>query len=308
MVFADRSPQLPTQRPPPPVPIGWRATWSVSHHEYYYWHPETNVTTWNLPGADTEGASAAVQAEREKVGQVCDLIGVDAGTSISLLKECMWNVEQAIYMHNRAEARRKELEEVARIEAARAEADRVEAARVEALRAAAFAAQAAAAREQAMKANRLAEQAEARAEWESHEQVQAADSCIADFVCIRKWSPKQETELKDVLAVEHGTRVRVTWVDQEAKGWAMAYSLEKPEKTGYVPKAVLRAAPTPRQWPKDSQCRVVESYQAPMAGYISVPAGELVKVLCPMECPFVWVYVESANGHGWVPESILAKI
>lgn len=331
----------PSQPPPPMLPPGWRPLWSIEHDIYYYWHPDTKVTTWDLPeseaakaaaaaaeqaaaAAEQAAAAAAQAAERERrtvmVTKVCEVMGLDRCRAQSLLEECSWNDEQAIRVHNQ-----RQREAVAR-EAVRAEA----AARVEATkRSEAAAAAAAAAIAEAARMEKEADAAKAKAKqlmeeaariakadreraWHLQAQVPlpvtGQPKVPGCFVCIRTWKPANQVSQTQCPPLDHGMRLYILSIDD--MGWALGYNVEDTKKTmAYFDKAVLRAVPDePSEFQQNSQCRVIETYQSPMSGYLSVQAGEMLRVLHPMESPFVWVYAQSLAAAGWVPASILVEV
>lgn len=118
----------------------------------------------------------------------------------------------------------------------------------------------------------------------------------------------------------HGERVMVTWVDGKEHGWAYGHVVDDVAKEGYFPQDLLaEVVRQPQNHQADKVCGVLERFEAPeeVAGYLSIDRGDVLKVLHPIDAPYVWAYVERVSGpdrilvqqeRGWVPEAILCGV
>lgn len=310
---AAEQPPAPTQPPPPRLPPDWQALWNEEQQNYYYWHVPTNHTTWDAPSLDQEEAAqamaiaaterAAAEAEdraraeaeaeaaerarqeeerQSAIRQVCHITGVDEARARSFLESNQWQMEPAIRAFQAEEERRKQQRQA---EAMQQEALRYEAARTE---------------------HRRADDNTGR----------SRRCSLGEQICIRHWRPK--TEVRNIcLRLFHGERVHVTWIDDKEEGWAYGYAVDDEGKCGYFPQAVLIEVPhTPHQRKVHEFYRIRDEFQAPqeVEGYLGVTPGDIVRVLHPLDQPFVWAYVQlepptarAGRTLGWIPEAVLCE-
>eukprot|EP00927_Polykrikos_kofoidii_P055678 TRINITY_DN49899_c0_g1_i1.p1 TRINITY_DN49899_c0_g1~~TRINITY_DN49899_c0_g1_i1.p1 ORF type:complete len:488 (+),score=74.35 TRINITY_DN49899_c0_g1_i1:146-1609(+) len=139
-----------------------------------------------------------------------------------------------------------------------------------------------------------------------------------ESICIRHWRPRPGVEsLESCIRVLQGERFIVTWTSGDAKGWVYGHAVEDPKRVGYFPHTVIvQARESARPRPVGELCGVSEPFTEPeeVGGFLSVEPGDVLRVVAPMERPFIWAFVERAGTSqpevGWVPQSILtdAKI
>eukprot|EP00747_Dinoflagellata_sp_TGD_P031612 gnl/TRDRNA2_/TRDRNA2_135423_c0_seq1.p1 gnl/TRDRNA2_/TRDRNA2_135423_c0~~gnl/TRDRNA2_/TRDRNA2_135423_c0_seq1.p1 ORF type:complete len:673 (-),score=129.11 gnl/TRDRNA2_/TRDRNA2_135423_c0_seq1:95-2113(-) len=292
-------PAPPSQQPPPKTPPNWKAVWHEDSQAYYFWNTTTNDVQWEEPDdPDREqreaqirqqqeaerAAERAAELQREQdamTSRTCDILGVDSGTARQLLQDHSWSLEQAVRAYTeeqrRNEERRKQEEAARRAEEARA-----------------------------AEARRVAEEARRQA---------APDLvCPGQYVVSRHWRPRAGAEGVQVcLRLFHGERAAVSWVDGQHEGWAYGYALSDPGKEGYFPQSILKPVKhNPLRCAAGMTLSVRELFEAPpeIGGYLTLSPGDIVRVLHPLEEPFVWAYVELLSPHGpsaagWVPEVVL---
>mmetsp|Transcript_15321 Transcript_15321/g.27295 ORF Transcript_15321/g.27295 Transcript_15321/m.27295 type:complete len:690 (-) Transcript_15321:205-2274(-) len=310
----EQQPPAPTQPPPPRLPPDWQALWNEEQNNYYYWHVPTNHTTWDAPSLDdgeaaqamaiaateraaaeaeatarAEAEAAALRARQEEerehqaaVSQVCQITGVEEGRARHLLESNQWQMEAAIRAYQAEEERRKQ-QRIA--EAIQAEAARVEAQRTEHRR------------EGPIGGGR-------------------SRKCTpGEYICIRHWRPKKEVS-NVCIRVFHGERVYVSWLDDKEDGWAYGHAVDDEQKCGYFPQSVLiEVRHMPHQRKVHEFFGIREEFKAPeeVQGYLSVSAGDIVRVLHPLDPPFVWAFVQleqpsnRAGNVGWLPEAVLCE-
>lgn len=297
-------PPAPTQPPPPRLPPEWQALWNEQQNAYYYWHVPTNHTTWDPPIVDDESAedreanavaaARAAEEARQKaeedgrivmVKKVSDITGLSSAEARSLLESMGWGLEQALKSHNKEVELRKarELEELRRVE----EEKRAE--------------------EEARK-----REEEALRERERHKRIEGERQTLpAEFIINQNWRPRDE----GCIRLMKGERVSVRWMDDSLEGWVYGHPIDDEVKLGYFPRAVLQEVKhIPRQRDVGELCGIQDFFQAPqeLRGYLNVAQGDLIKVLHPLDEPFVWAYVEvvksskaSSEERGWLPECAL---
>jgi len=91
--------------------------------------------------------------------------------------------------------------------------------------------------------------------------------------------------------------------------------LDDQSKEGYFPWAVLRELKLElRPRAPGKRLSVCERFDVPdfVGGYVFVQPGDTLRVLHPMEEPFVWAYVEregllGASDRGWVPGIVFGQ-
>ena len=169
-------------------------------------------------------------------------------------------------------------------------------------------------------AKRRAKAEQARAEADAaaraaEKERQMKDS-LGQRVCTRNWQPLPQPDIQDrCLRLFHGECVEVTWTDDQDEGWAHGYALDDRSKEGYFPQMILAPLKRrPRQHSVGERCTPNQPFQPPpdIGGYLVVEPGDPLKVLHPLEPPFVWAYVGRLGKDevttvkaGWVPECIL---
>lgn len=132
------------------------------------------------------------------------------------------------------------------------------------------------------------------------------------FVCNQHWRP--QPGLESCLRLVHGDRVLVTWTSGQAGGWVYGHLVDDPARAGYLPREVLKEARADaRAYTMGALLFVCRSFQGPpeVGGYLAVGPGDVLRLVAPMEPPYIWAYVERAGGIradvGWVPETILKE-
>ncbi|CAK0807266.1 unnamed protein product [Prorocentrum cordatum] len=133
------------------------------------------------------------------------------------------------------------------------------------------------------------------------------------FVCSRHWRPK--AEFTKCLRLLHGECVCVSWEDGREDGWAYGRALDDQTKEGYFPRAVLRELEGElRPRAPGERLSVCDSFDTPesVGGYVFAQPGDTLRVLHPMEEPYVWAYVEregppGVSELGWVPAIIFGE-
>lgn len=149
--------------------------------------------------------------------------------------------------------------------------------------------------------------------------VQWDPPAIAECVCTELWRPLPNEQ--NTMQLLQGERVKVFWMEEDPDGWAWGHTLEDPTKYAYFPLAVLetmRREAKPRK--AGEVCAATERFDAPqeIGGYLSVAAGDRVRLLHPIERPYVWAYAQrisdgesSHDGSpniGWLPEVVLGDL
>eukprot|EP00928_Gymnodinium_smaydae_P017218 TRINITY_DN16582_c0_g1_i1.p1 TRINITY_DN16582_c0_g1~~TRINITY_DN16582_c0_g1_i1.p1 ORF type:complete len:672 (+),score=170.15 TRINITY_DN16582_c0_g1_i1:82-2097(+) len=276
----------PPRPPPPPLPVDWQAVWNEEENAYYFWHKPTNYTTWDAPQVNIEPEASRLRSrqeeERELVEALQQRLSLQADASRALLTQSDWDLEAAIAARLR------------QLEAERLEEHR----RAEDLR------------------RRQEEEREAHERAAATAAFAASRAKLGPRIVVRHWQPRADVA-HTCLRLMQGERVEVTWAAESAEGWAYGRAASSPGKDGYFPQAVL--APIdwqPRQRQLGEKLRVRETFIAPeeVAGYLSVTRGDIVRVLHPLDEPFVWAYVgrlckdtDQTPENGWVPESVLER-
>lgn len=295
-------PPAPAQPPPPRLPPNWQALWSEEQQAYYYWHVPTNHTTWFAPPIEESSEvdqeqEAEHSRQDELVTEACDITGADREIARSLLEAQGWSLENAVRVHVQQEDERR-VQEAARLRQAEEKQRVAEVARRE---------------EQAQKeASQAAEDAKRRHAEEGSAQALRE----GHYVCSRHWRPRPGVDV--CIRLFHGERVMVTWVDGKEHGWAYGHVVDDTAKEGYFPQDLLvEVVQQPQSHQAGEACGVLERFEAPeeVAGYLSVDRGDVLKVLHPIDAPYVWAYVERVTGdrlgrqeRGWVPEAMLCGI
>eukprot|EP00933_Yihiella_yeosuensis_P008420 TRINITY_DN113850_c0_g1_i1.p1 TRINITY_DN113850_c0_g1~~TRINITY_DN113850_c0_g1_i1.p1 ORF type:complete len:408 (-),score=80.61 TRINITY_DN113850_c0_g1_i1:184-1239(-) len=319
------APPAPSTPPPPRLPQGWLAEWSPEHGAYYFWHEESGDAVWDPPQLSSSAMvqevaitakETALRRERsELVTKVCNITGLeDRSTATALLEEHDWDLERSVRtMSQRAEVQRaaEVAKKKAELEARRREAE-LEKARREAAAAQAAAERARAEQEEAARRRQQEEQERLRIE-ASQQQAASASTPLGRYVCIRHWTPKAGIE--GCLRIFRGERVDLLWSQGES-GWAHVKFVAE-DQVGYVPLDVLQADKRiGKQRSEGEICRVLEPFDSPqeVGGFLSLAAGDQVRILSPVDEPCVWAYGERIHSQshpvggkerGWLPEFVL---
>merc|ERR1712232_441085 len=110
--------------------------------------------------------------------------------------------------------------------------------------------------------------------------------------------------------------MNITWTDGQESGWAYGQAVDDPDKMGYFPQAVMKEVKCQLSNHRvGEKLSVIEEFQAPedIGGYLTVVPGDVLKILHPMDHPYVWAYVEHCNPQGshlfqgWVPGSCFGE-
>lgn len=315
----------------PRLPEGWKAIWCKEQQAFYFWHTPTNQTQWDPPDppVDPAEAEAAAQAARAR-----------AEAQARAAEQAQARLELAAKQKAEREAAERAAAEEERAAAERAAAEREAAERAAAERAAAARA---AAEEAERAARRQEEEQRLCAQVHEHTGVDLAtarsllehndwnlpralrahvgdqppkreEAAGQNFTCSRHWRPK--AEFAGCIRLLHGDCVCVTWTDGKAEGWAFGRVLDDQSREGYFPRAVIRELKHRELRPRalGERLSVLERFDTPEAvgGYVFVQPGDTLRLLYPMEEPYVWAYVEreglpGVSERGWVPTIVIGE-
>eukprot|EP00928_Gymnodinium_smaydae_P015219 TRINITY_DN15589_c0_g1_i1.p1 TRINITY_DN15589_c0_g1~~TRINITY_DN15589_c0_g1_i1.p1 ORF type:complete len:463 (+),score=56.99 TRINITY_DN15589_c0_g1_i1:31-1419(+) len=143
------------------------------------------------------------------------------------------------------------------------------------------------------------------------EELLAIPPMYEEYLCTKSWKEFQSNDA--CLSVVQGQRLFVMWMDPRPNSWVYGSFVDDPFNQGYCPKDIITKAPPLLEPPAlETPIRVHASFEAPKFcdGYLTVNAGEVVIVLCQVQRPYIWAYVECISKRpacecGWIPVSVL---
>jgi hypothetical protein len=292
-------PPAPSQPPPPPLPPNWQAVYDEAQNAYYFWHVPTNHTTWDPPKDESTAEEddshvisiseqARQQAEEDSRAIMVEQVSNETGLSMSdareLLESRRWSLQHAMESHNEkvAEERRaRELEAQRQKELEEAQRER-----------------------------------QRRVDHQLDRYPRHSD-LPAHCVCNQHWRSQDHNPA--CIRLLQGEQVTVSWMDGNVEGWVYGNLIDDEKKSGYFPRAILdKVRRAPSQHSIGDMFEVREKFKVPddLGGYLHVEPGDKLKVLHPLDPPYVWVWAEIVSygtrwlepvpdGPGWVPEDIL---